>query len=114
MTEGFHEYHLCGDPLMRSELREGLFRKQNFEVPPEHLRDRMLEILEIMNIRDSYFVSVMTNDQNDVFNYRAEVTTVFNKAQLLEFQKHGFEFEEVIPRGETVVLYLKEMIIDEV
>jgi hypothetical protein len=114
MTEGFHEYHLCGDPSIRSELREGFFRKQKFEIPPEDLRDRMLIISEIMNIQDPYFVSVMTNDQNDVFNYRVEVTTVFNKSQLLEFQEHGFDFEEVIPRGESVVLYLKEMIIDEV
>lgn len=113
MTQGYHTYHLCGDRSITSELRDGFYRKQYFEVPPEHLRNKMMEIADIMNVQDPYFVSVMTNDQNDVFTYRVEVLTALTSKHLLEFQKHGFEFDEIIPRSEMVVLYLTDMKIDE-
>lgn len=108
MNEGYHEYYLCGDRSLESELRDNFFKKQQFEFPPEHLRERMLEISEIMNVPDPYYISVFTTNTNDVFDYRVEITTSFNKKHLFEFEEIGLEFDSVNPRGESIVLYLKE------
>lgn len=108
MTEGYHEYYLCGDKSLESEVRDQVLTSKRFETPPEYLRNRMFEIAEIMKVKDTYDVSVFTSEDNIPFNYRAEVIHAFTKEQLFALEELGFNFESVSPRGESVVLWLKE------
>jgi len=108
MTEGINEYYLCGDISLMSVIRDEVLTHMKFEVPPEYLRNKMAELAEVMKAKDPYDVSVMTDSNDNVFNYRVEVTHAFTKEQLFELEELGFNFESIGPRGESIVLWLKD------
>lgn len=108
MTKGFHEYYLCGDRSIESELRDNILKKLSFEVPPDYLLNRMVEIADVMKVHDPYFVSVLTDDNNNIFNYRIEITHAFTKEKLFALEELGFEFDSVAPRDDTITVWLKE------
>ena len=112
MTEGENEYYLCGDRSLMSTVRDEVLGHMKFATPPEYLRNKMAEIAEIMRVKDPYDISVLTDKNDNIFNYRIEVTHAFTKEQLFELEEAGFTFESIGPRaqsnGESVVLWLKD------
>ena len=112
MTEGYNEYYLCGDRSLQSEIRDQVLTHKNFDTPPEYLRNRMAEIAEIIRVKDPYDVSVITDKDDNPFNYRVELDHAFTKEQLFELETINLTFESVGPRaqsnGETVVIWLKD------
>lgn len=107
-NEGVNEYWLCGDKSLMSPIRDEILRHRKFEQPPEYLRNRMLQIADIIRVSDPYDVSVITDQNDNVFNYRAEITHAFTKEQLFELEEVGFNFESIGPRGENCVLWIKD------
>jgi hypothetical protein len=108
LTEGYHEYYLCGDKSLESIIRDQVLTSKRFETPPEYLRNRMFEIADIMKVKDTHDVSVFASEDNVPFNYRIEVINVFTKEQLFELEELGFVFESIGHRDESIVLWLKE------
>ena len=107
MTEGYNEYYLCGDRTLESLIRDQVLSSTKFKIPPEFLRDRMMVLADIFHVHDPYHVSVITDVNNNPFNYRVEITTAFTKEQLHTIQDDGFAFESIGPRGESIAIWLK-------
>lgn len=107
MASGSKEYYLCGAYDMPSEVRDRVLTKMKFLEPPERIATKLTELAEIFEITDTYNVMCYTDNENNVFNYRIEITKALNPEHLRLLDEYGFKFESCVPGDAYLGIYIK-------